>query len=95
MSYCRASNTGTDIAGTETTGTETTGSRRYEVTCDEAFNVVMNNIDSLTDEQLSNLAFQVWAATQERGIVLCEEPSYEQQRFVDGLYGGYSYGDFI
>lgn len=65
------------------------------MTCDEAFNVVMNNIDNLTDEQLSNLAFQVWAATQERGIVLCEEPSYERQRFMDGLYGGDSYGDFV
>ena len=54
---------------------------------DEAFNLVMNNVDSLTDEQLSKLAFQAWAATQERGITSCEGDSYERQQFMDGLYG--------
>ena len=62
---------------------------------DEAFNVVMNNVDNLSDEQLSNLAFQVWAATQERGITSCEGDSYERQQFMDGLYGGDSYGDIV
>lgn len=63
--------------------------------CDEAFNVVMNNIDNLTDEQLSNLAFQVWAATQERGIASCEGDAYGREQFVEGLYGGDSYNDFV
>ena len=35
---------------------------------DEAFSVIMNNIDNLTYGQLSNLTFQGWAATQERNI---------------------------
>ena len=61
---------------------------------DEAFNVVANNVENLTDEQLSNLAFQVWAATQERGIMPFEGDGYERQQFVDGLYGGDSYDDF-
>ena len=45
---------------------------------DEAFNVVMNNVNNLTDEQLSNLASQVWAATQERRIIPFEGDGYER-----------------
>ena len=45
---------------------------------DEAFNVVMNNVNNLSDEQLSNLAFQVWAATQERRIMPFEGDGYER-----------------
>lgn len=45
---------------------------------DESFNVVMNNVNNLTDEQLSNLAFQVWATTQERRIMPFEGDGYER-----------------
>ena len=51
---------------------------RSENIIEASLSVVMNNMNTLSDEQLSNLAFQVWAATQERRIMPFEGDGYER-----------------
>ena len=50
---------------------------------EDAFQVVVNNLNCLSDEQLATLAFQVWAATQERNISPFQEEIGAWERFLE------------
>ena len=50
---------------------------------EEVFHTVIENIDSLSDEQLASLAFQAWAATQERNISPFQEEIDDWERFLE------------